>query len=610
MLSQSRQTPPFPIENPDLGAGRAPLLMSVPVAYYTTLFRPQLWGFFVLDFERGFSFYWCCKVFDLLLAAGWFLWQLGLRHRGLVLFGTVWIFFSSYVQWWFSTPAMLPEMVTTWAICTGCAIQFFKHGNALRLLAVLAVFLFFGVNFVLCLYPPFQIPLLYLSFTLVAGVWIERRRTQAPWCAWRGTLLIGAGLAAIVLVLLPFWVDVRSTLDLLNGTVYPGGRRSSGGDLSLLKLLSGTIGFFESERAVPSVYENICEASNFYPLWLPAAIGVLVARWRNRSPVTPLVAALLLLLAGLSLYCLVPVPKWILRMTLLTFTTERRTLLVIGLANILFCCLFLQRYTSRIFTRRGALAIGLVFCFAIAALLYGVKLRDPASRSDTFQAAAVTWNGPLGATLPLLVNIAILTLFFWEEMRRWLPTAFGALLVFSNGGINPVMRGLSPLLDSDAFRTIEKIRATDPRGKWIVYEDLILVQLVKATGAKVLNGIKILPDLSFLRRLDPKGDYDSIYNRYANILCELPQRPGESNFALVFPNLYIMFLPPELAILEADGYRYVLFPRVWANAPLFGFSLIHELEANKIWIYQRLEGTENLRSSASPLAKDISVAGL
>jgi hypothetical protein len=194
MLSQSRQTPPFPIENPDLGAGRAPLLMSVPVAYYTTLFRPQLWGFFVLDFERGFSFYWCCKVFDLLLAAGWFLWQLGLRHRGLVLFGTVWIFFSSYVQWWFSTPAMLPEMVTTWAICTGCAIQFFKHGNALRLLAVLAVFLFFGVNFVLCLYPPFQIPLLYLfvhasrrrmdrapphagSLVRMAGHTINRRRT-------------------------------------------------------------------------------------------------------------------------------------------------------------------------------------------------------------------------------------------------------------------------------------------------------------------------------------------------------------------------------------------------------------------------------------------------
>src|SRR5712691_1284831 len=100
-LSQARQTPPFPIENVSLGGGRAPLLMSVPVAYYTTFFRPQLWGFFLFDFERGFSFYWCCKVFGLLLASAWLLQQLGCRSRSIILIGTLWIFFSGYVQWWF-----------------------------------------------------------------------------------------------------------------------------------------------------------------------------------------------------------------------------------------------------------------------------------------------------------------------------------------------------------------------------------------------------------------------------------------------------------------------------------------------------------------------------
>ena len=93
MLSQARQVPAFPIENPNLGAGRAPLLMSVPVAYYTTVFRPQLWGFFLFDFERGFSFYWCCKVFGLLLATGWWLRTIGLRSQALIIFGAIWIFF-------------------------------------------------------------------------------------------------------------------------------------------------------------------------------------------------------------------------------------------------------------------------------------------------------------------------------------------------------------------------------------------------------------------------------------------------------------------------------------------------------------------------------------
>src|SRR5213080_952330 len=111
MLSQARQNPPFPIENPSLGAGRAPLLMSVPVAYYTTLFRPQLWGFFLLDLEHAFAFYWCSKIFGLVLATAWLLRQIGIKNAAIVAFGTAWLFFSSFVQWWFSSPAMLPEML-------------------------------------------------------------------------------------------------------------------------------------------------------------------------------------------------------------------------------------------------------------------------------------------------------------------------------------------------------------------------------------------------------------------------------------------------------------------------------------------------------------------
>ncbi len=158
ILSQARQTPPFPIENSSLGDGRAPLLMSVPVAYYTTFFRPQLWGFFLLDLERGFSFYWCAKVFGLLLASGWLLRQLGIRSRGLIAFGAVWIFFSSFVQWWFSSPAMLPEMVASWAICLGCVVAFWQETNRWKLTLAVVGFVVFGLNFILCLYPPFQIP--------------------------------------------------------------------------------------------------------------------------------------------------------------------------------------------------------------------------------------------------------------------------------------------------------------------------------------------------------------------------------------------------------------------------------------------------------------------
>src|SRR5437763_17217509 len=141
--------------------------MSVPVAYYTTLFRPQVWGCFVLDFERGFSFYWCTKAFGLLAAVAWALRQIGVRSYLLAIFGAVWVMFSSYVQWWFSSPGMLPEMITTWAICLGCAVSFFQDQHRGKLTLAMVIFIFYGTKFVVYLHQPDTIPLTLLMLTIL-----------------------------------------------------------------------------------------------------------------------------------------------------------------------------------------------------------------------------------------------------------------------------------------------------------------------------------------------------------------------------------------------------------------------------------------------------------
>lgn len=575
-LSQARQRPPFPIENSSLGAGRAPLLLNVPVAYYTTFFRPQFWGFFLFDFERGYSFYWCCKVFGLLIASAWFLRQLGLRNRGVILFGTVWIFFSGYVQWWFSSPAMLPEMLATWAIFTGCAIKFFKETNPWRIGAAFAVAVFCGVNFILCLYPPYQISLLFLSVAILVGMWFENWRAGGPCWTARGILLTGMAVCAVILALVPFWIEARSTLELVAHTDYPGARRSTGGGLSLFQLFSGLVGFFQTEETIPKVYPNICEASNFYPLWPAAIFAVFVARWRRVSGTSFLIVALGVLIICLSLYCLVPFPKWLLRATFLDFATERRALLTIGLASILLCCIFLDRYRAQIFTTRSAICAGLIFWFAIAGLLWNASLHNPQIFPDKRQVA-----------LALIINATIATLFFWETKRSWIPTVLAALLILSNAGVNPIMRGLSPLLNSQAFRVIEEIRAADPKAKWIAYNDLDLAQLILATGAPVLNGTKLLPDFTFFRRLDPGRPAESIYNRYANIYCRLPPDSDPGGLELFHEDIYVLSLPPDSPILREFGYDCLLFPDVWPDAKLHGFSLVQQITPSHLWIYKR-----------------------
>lgn len=578
MLSQTQQTPPFPIENASLGAGRSPLIMSVPVAYYTTLFRPQLWGFFIFDFERGFSFYWCCKVFGLLFATGWCLQQIGLRSGALTIFGAIWLFFSSFTQWWFSSPAMLPEMVASWAICVGCAAHLLRKSTPWRTAAALTGFVFFAINFVLCLYPPYQVPLFLLGVAILVGVWWEEKTARTGPPAASALLRLAAGIVLVVIILIPFWLDVRPTLALVEQTAYPGARRALGGDLSLFNLFSGLIGFFETEQVGPRIYNNIAEASNFYPLWPLAALILAAAALRRQTRIGPLFAALGVTLIVLSLYCVMPWPNWLLRGTLLSFATERRTLLTLGVANIFFCCLFLDRHREPLLTRTAALSAGLACWLAMVALLSSLGLRDPTFFSDKLQ-----------LLLPLVINTVVIVLFFWEPLRRCLPAVLGALLIFSNATINPVMSGLAPLIDSEAFKTVARLRQADPAGKWIVFHTRYFAQLIKATGAPIFNGTKIVPDLPFLHLLDRGATNEFTYNRYANIVCELP-RGGRRELVeggLVHPDLFILFLPPDLPVLQAAGYRYVVFPSRWANPEAYGFSLREKITKGDLWIYRR-----------------------
>jgi len=60
-------------------------------------------------------------------------------------------------------------------------------------------------------------------------------------------------------------------------------------------------------------FPNICEASNFYPLWLLAMLGLAAGWVRRRIPVSPLMALFTAFLIGLSLYFVVRFPEWLLR---------------------------------------------------------------------------------------------------------------------------------------------------------------------------------------------------------------------------------------------------------------------------------------------------------
>src|SRR5581483_1798645 len=567
ILAQANHSPPFPIENASLGGGRSPLLMSVPVAYYTTFFRPQFWGFFFLGVEHAFSFYWCCKIFGLFLATAWLLRQIGIKNAVIIWSGTIWLFFSSFVQWWFSTPAMLPEMLACWAMLTGCALRMFAPSKPLHLPFALGGFLFFGINFLLCMYPGFQVPLLYVSIAILVGIALERRGT-GEWRMKQGLVLLGLGIVLIALVLFPFWFAVRDTLKMIASTAYPGVYRNSGGGLRVVDLFSGLLGLFESEARTPFQYENICEASNFYPLWPLAIVMMAIAKWRRRRPISPLLLTLVAVIVLLGIYCVMPMPSWLAHASLLGLTTENRLLLGVGVANILLCCVFFDRYEGLVHKHAGVVA-------TVAATLVLV--------------AGLVWLHPYPAepklnTMIVAVNAIVIGSFFMATQRRWLLVALAAAVLLNGVHVNPVMRGLSPLLQSEAFVKIDNLRKAEPGAGWIFYEDAQLAQLVKATGATVLNGAKIVPEMDLMHELDPTGASTEIYNRFAYINVGIPEDGDAVIFSLTSFNGYEFSLPPEHAALLRRNYRYLVFPRPWLNASLHGFQSADAIPVSEIYI--------------------------
>ena len=111
MMSQATRYPPFYAKNPGVGDGTMTLLNNLPVRHWSTFFRPQMWGFFVADFKHAFAFYWNFKCFGLLIGAFLFLRAVCNGQSLVAIFGALLLYFSPFIQWWFSTPTCMPEML-------------------------------------------------------------------------------------------------------------------------------------------------------------------------------------------------------------------------------------------------------------------------------------------------------------------------------------------------------------------------------------------------------------------------------------------------------------------------------------------------------------------
>lgn len=545
-FSQAKSNPPFPRENSNVGFGDSPLLASLPTSTWFEIFRPHLWGYHLFGPERGLAWFSLGRALAVLLGFYLTLWLLTRGNCSLSAIGSLWLFYSTFVQWWFSN--VLGDCLSLSLLCfpAFCAILRCKQKSSIALATL--VFTLLAVGFAITLYPAFQIPLAYvLGGAAITYVMIEQDRERL-WLHWKfkaacivvSLLICGACIGAFIFDTLP-------TIKTIMATAYPGARFMTGGGGTVLRLVSGIADPLSVETRFPLQWGNVCEATSFLLLWPVVLIQLLVGKPRSDSLLRAVVPSILVVVA-FSVWYLFEMPEIIAKLSLLSQVPANRSLLAIGIASILACILTI-RFGNALELKKwwiwGPVTLAIACCAAVATLKYSIILPVPLSRLEIVRQVSFVTVASLGILVarPLLLAFGLL----------------GATIV-PNFLINPISSGAAPLLRAPIVESTRPLFERDPAAKWIVFGPVATSQLLASGGYFLLSGTRYLPNLEMWSKFDPERRSVATYNRYAHVEFA-PLEPGTepARFELVVADWIRVHVDPCSETLADLGVRYFIF---------------------------------------------------
>ncbi len=570
MLSQAKQNPPFPVSNESLGDKKTPLLMSLPVSHFSTLFRPQNWGFFILDLERAYAFYWNFKVIGLILSFFLLMMLLTKNNFWVSLLSSFWLFFSSYIQWWFSTPAMLPEMITSGSLVfLGFAYLLFSEKKKSIFIGSLLM-LVFGINFVLFFYPPFQITLVYLYLFLFGG-YFWKNFDKKSFSQLKIIRLVSFLFFSVLFlaVLFEFYQEAKETIAVMMQTVYPGKRTLTGGGIDFSRIFSGYFDPFWNDKSFPKKMGFEGNFALFFPfVFLVMLWRIIQKKGDFKKEVDKYFLGLYI---GLTLiWILVGFPTILAKIFLLDMIHPMRIFLGLGIANIILTAIFLAE-TPEIKSEKKLFSLkNLGFFLILLALIFLVGRYFVESRFSWFYIIC------LSSAMALLALMVIL--------KRWklffIPLI--ALIALPNFPVNPIVYGLDSINKKEIVVFIEDQELNKMHGKWVIFGEHFVANLVKTTGVDVVNGVNFLPEFEKNKIIDSENKYQDIYNRYANIGYSFSEDDAPV-YTLDYLDHYTIDINPCSERIRNIGVRYIVLPKKYKEPECL--LRITDKSLNKMHIY-------------------------
>jgi len=574
-LSQEKNH--YPVTNESLGYGKIPLVMGLPAHHLLSIIKPSLWGYYFLDNERAFAWQWNFKIFPFLIVAFLFL-MLFTRNNFLAsVVYSCWLYLSSSIQWW-----SINTEIFTYGLATIIAFLYILYSNKTRLIIINGVVLLLAAySYAMILYPPYQIPFAYFLMALLVGFLISRKEFKNLLDKkWLKLAVLGGSGLCLILLMLYFFKECKETISVMTQTVYPGQRSEVGGDITFLSMFHDNYSWWLTSKSWPTEWSNSCELSSYVMLW-PIVVILLLYSFARTRKFDPMMMVLLLFIGVMYVWLIWGFPEWLAKLTMFKTSPSKRTMYIFGFANVVFTMLYVGRIQKPVVQNPGQQKMAIHFALILGAVLlinYLVNKRT----TDAYFTKPQIFNAS--------VFIAVLNwlILYFAERKIFQQLFYAVILLFVAGNlfINPLSKGLSPIIDNEIYKTVSQIEAEDPHQGWIVFGHMFAPNYLKAAGIKCYNGVQFAPRIDKLKILDPDGSRSSIYNRYAHIMA-LPFIEGKDSvdFVLQQNDYYHLKMNPCSPRLKQMGIKYVMFAYRPPDAEVQNMSLVREVLG--FFIYKR-----------------------
>jgi len=567
----------LPKSNLNIGTNDTPLIVhyNLPVYHFTSLFKPQNYGFFFLDKERGFSFAWNYKVFGLLLSTFLLIMVLTVNNFSLSIIGAFLVYLSSFNQWWFSIP--LPDLIISFNMIIVFFAYFINAKDIARVILYPLGIIYFFINFALILYPPFQITLGYLALFLMGILLFEYYTKKIYINVTSKIIMTIISLIILGLIFYMYYTDIRDVAKIIMQTDYPGNRKLSGGGMTMAHYFSGYYDFFYSSSRFPQSYGNVCESSNFFLIFPFIAPLLFASIFKKHLKVDYKIWILMLYILVISIWVFWGFPEYIAHITLFEKVQPNRALLGIGIANIILTILFINWLQKKDTYSYYGLEYYIFIFFSLFIL------------GKFMQTTNLFYSD-----VKILISSLIFTLIAYGIFNNKFKLFVVLLILILIPGffVNPVAYGMPQFKNKELSEFINSNNFEQKQ--WLAYDNIVIPMYLKALGLEVINGVNFIPNFERLNILDPKEKNKSIYNRYAHI--EVKPLFGDINstiFKLKSPDNYEISIHPCNAKIKLLDVKYFIFPDSYAsrisNIKECNLHLLNNEPLNNYNVYERID---------------------